>query len=107
MDERLAEWQQRTDEATEGPWEQFGSVVETVPDFDLHRVVARVDDPLNADAAFIVAAREAMPKLLSAVEVVLALTGAIEYEDGPFGDGRIDAMADIRQAINDALGTED
>ena|SRR6185437_11245294 len=79
MDERLAEWQQRTDAATDGPWEHepYGAKNQNGDSaggnlFDAHGeyVVSEVSDP---DGAFMATTREAMPKLLAAVEAVLAL----------------------------------
>jgi hypothetical protein len=110
----LAEWQQRTDAATEGPWVASdphpflpGAQVKLYgPKWNpirIERATERHVHPTK-DAEFIVAAREAMPKLLAAVEAVLALCD--EAEPRGLDAGLVRGMVgirEVRRAINDAL----
>ena len=75
-DEIVADWKAKTDAATQGPWEAFEQddafAIEARAEDDFGFFV--VEPPLyQPDAEFIATARTAMPRLLSAVESVLAL----------------------------------
>ena len=112
-----------TDAATEGPWR-------AEPNTGAGRVWVQIGrqrhdadcEPLfnvrggaeyaqrEADAAFIVAARSAMPRLLAAVEAVLELTAEFNVEDGHYPDPGMPPVsrADrIRAAITRELTRED
>jgi hypothetical protein len=106
----LVEWQQRTDAATEGPWD-----LRTTPwDAYIQAEAARnrndrdgviCNEARSVDAEFIATARTAIPALLSAVRNVLALCDdpyIVEFgaDDEP-QDGIL--VAHVRKALNDAL----
>ena len=79
--EQLADWQAKTDAATDGPWwgdpEWFGDDYSPIRNSDgfVTGGFNGVEEPdlLLADAEFIATARTAMPKLLAAVQAVRAL----------------------------------
>jgi len=82
----LADWKAKTDAATEGPWEAFEQddafAIEARTEDDFGFFV--VEPPLyQPDAEFIATARTAMPRLLSAVENVLALHTPTYPAEGP------------------------
>lgn len=98
--EQLADWKAKTDAATEGRWEvvlEGGPPAIKMPEGDSYGWVSECssgvwncDDPYDDcwqyaaaatnEAEFIAMSRTAMPKLLSAVESVLALH-VMEYDD--------------------------
>jgi len=78
--EQLAAWRQLADATTPGPWEAmefaqgYGFVTPT--DNGKLRVIFHTDEIAVADAAFIAAAREAVPALLAEVERLQAIVAA-------------------------------
>lgn len=108
----LADVKAKTDAATPGEWEHdvLRSQDEYTRSYDVHRILpdnlAIVGN--TADAEFIAMSREAMPKLLAAVESVRALCESpyeVPFEDSPPGGGVL--VSDIRKAITDALNGDE
>lgn len=116
--EQMADWKTKTDAATEGPW-QYEHGYESWVRADAARGRNNesglvCEGAWEGDAAFIAMSRSAFPKLLSAVESVLALHvpetraafGADGYEEGEYEacTGCWDAWpCPTVRAINDAL----
>jgi hypothetical protein len=111
--DRLAELGALADAATPGPWVvQDGDEVHAPHLLDQEEAsdVATIFDA-DADAAFIAAARSAVPALIAALKAVLReLPGGTgdpytsgEYDSG-WDAGRFDLAVKIRAAIESALG---
>lgn len=104
----LADWKAKTDAATEGPW-QYEHGYESWVRADAARGRNNesglvCEGAWEGDAEFIAMSRSAFPKLLAAVESVLALCESpyeVPFEDSPPEGGVL--VSDIRNAITDAL----
>ena len=110
----LTDWRIAEKRSSRGPW-QATSLNPFLPgaqiklyDADGHEVKIEVGDERHvwrtSDADFIVAARTAMPRLLTAVESVLRLCDARDNAPGRYA--ALAHTSDIRRAITDALSTE-
>ena len=109
---QLADWKAKTDAATEGPWEPVDAFSLTAPSqidgfaFPMERQEDEWEIERNRE--FIATARTAMPRLMAAVESVLAVCDKADDQMGmsPNWMGLIDPDV-IREAITDALGGGD
>lgn len=106
--ERLRQWREACEQATEGPWvaernEMDEATVGALSDPDMHGdgCLAVCGDGGDANAAFIAAAREAMPLLLDVAEAVARMrearrsqTNALTFEGkaGPMVTAVYDAL---------------
>ena len=101
MSEALTIIQSRADAATGGPWARGAGVSPYVAKRDWVEVTNSATichDVRPADAMFIAHARTDVPKLVAALEAVLAITRH------PEGSGNVVFMAsDIEQAIEESL----
>jgi hypothetical protein len=107
--EQRAEWHRLCDAATEGPWR--ASVTYPAADMVIHAkgvpqqlaylaVSTVYEFPVNENAAFISAAREALPALLAENE---KLRSAIEQLHGPLSIAALGARAEAAEAERDRL----
>jgi hypothetical protein len=106
----LTDWKDKTDAATPAPWSLIGGG-EYVRGVSL--VVGPDDGVTSADAEFIAVSRTAMPKLLAAVESVLALCdelteiASMNFAEDNYDAGQVHTATEIRRSITDALGGGD
>lgn len=114
-EQKLADWKAKTDAATEGPWEAFEQddafAIEARAEDDFGFFVA--EPPLyQPDVEFIAVSRTAMPRLLTAVESVLAIepwpsNPNMQSYELDEAQGYNEALTEIRRAITEALGGGD
>jgi len=115
LSDLLASWRDKANAATEGRADSTWHVDYDVPDFGIAHVY--VIDSHNggydgqvvaetgkvADAEFIAVSREAVPRLLDAVERINALAERVESHGSLFASV---STRDIRAALTEALGVE-
>ena len=113
--EFLQEQKRLAEAATPGPWHEdrfTNGLITACGRVDAHGDQLAVADSVYmlSDREFIAAARSSVPKLIAAVEAVMAQADALdEMAESPVGIGEVGsalrlAARSIRNAVNGALG---